>query len=299
MKRFLTWFGSVALLLAAIAFLYYQSGVVRPEKLTALIDEADEVRVTDLGDSRFYYVSNDRSDLDALNAAIQVERPEESEHCMCAGSPLIELYRDGQMIGQITNHHTELLRCNLWWSDARIVDADAFLRWFDERGIDSPRQDFEEDRQEEANRRQREEEWYAAAPKGVLTTEGAASDETFARLQANYPDNHVLIRALFAWYGSTESPWGGGEYYEADARLLLERFRTEELLAAVTDRQLTKKETNGIARLFTDWDFGGARPDDYQMLPANLKSRLYEHGMSSPDEDNRHRASVTFGPVEE
>jgi hypothetical protein len=287
------------LLLVAIAFLYYQSGVVRPEKLAALIDEADEVRVTDFGDSRFYYVSNDRDDLDALKAAIHLERPEEHEHCMCAGSPMIELYRDGKKIGQITNHHAIRLRCNLWWSDARIVDAESFLRWFDERGIDWPRQEYEEARNRDANRVWREEEWYASAPKGVLATEGAASDETFARLQTNYPENHALIRALFAWYGSTESPWAGGEYYESGARLLLERFPTEELLAAVADRQITKEETNGIARLFTDWDFGGERPDDCELLPANLKSRLYEHGMASLDEDNRHRASVTFGPDQE
>jgi hypothetical protein len=300
MKRFLTWFGSIVMLFvaaAAIAFLYYQTGVVRPEKLAALIDEADEVRVSGgiLDDSPILFASKDHRDLAALMAATRVERPEEFQHCMCTGSPAIYLYRNGREIGQITNHHAQLLRGNLWWSDAPIVDAEAFLTWFDERGIHYPREMYERARKERADRRRREEEWYAAAPNGVLTTEGAANDGTFARLKVNYPDNHSLIRAPFAWYGSCGMS-GGGEYRESDARLLLERFSTKELLAAVEDRQLTANETNGIARLFTDWDFGGKRPNDRELLSADLREYLYTHGMASRDEDDRHRASVTFGP---
>lgn len=141
MKRALIWLGPLVLGLAVfsgIAAIYYQSGNVIPDELAALIDSADEVRVYGgaLGDDQAVdplYTSRDRADLDALKIALKVEIPSEYEHCLCTGSPAVCLYRNGAKIGQITNHHVKRLRCELWWSDAPIADAHAFLAWFDAR----------------------------------------------------------------------------------------------------------------------------------------------------------------------
>lgn len=115
--------------------------------LGKLIDRADKLVVLQepWEGSEVLFVSSDRRDLDSLKDSLRVKQPEEGElvHCMCAGTPAIFFYVKGKWIGHVTNHHAELLRCSLWKSDAWLVDPEAFLKWFDERNIPGPRDEYE------------------------------------------------------------------------------------------------------------------------------------------------------------
>src|SRR4051794_14047444 len=67
---------------------------VQPSALERLIDRADTVVV--LKDpwawSPVLFESSEREDLDALKAALRVQRPFGFSHCMCDGTPAIFLY---------------------------------------------------------------------------------------------------------------------------------------------------------------------------------------------------------------
>src|SRR5688500_9322169 len=71
---------------------------VRPEDLAELIDRADRVvvRVEPYEPLPALYESSDRRDLDALKAALRVERPQEPRVCACVGTPAVFLYVGGE-----------------------------------------------------------------------------------------------------------------------------------------------------------------------------------------------------------
>lgn len=305
MKRALIWIGPLVMCLAVfagIAAIYYQSGKVIPDELAALVDAADEVRVygSALGDDDAspLYTSRERADLDALKVALKVEVPSEYEHCLCSGSPAVCLYRNGAKIGQITNHHAERLRCDLWWSDAPIADVHAFLAWFDARGMPWLREGFERDAQEDRQEQLRKQKWMAAAPAGFFEFNARTADACVAAMRKHSRDDDELILRLFGWYGSEAVLWED-ESFGYGARELLERFSTDALLKAVEGKELSTAQTGGVARLFMYWDFGGDRPNDSQRLSPELRLRLLQCGMASPSEDFRYRARITFGELPE
>src|SRR5215208_5600432 len=80
---------------------------VKPDDLARLIDRADKVVVSDTPreKAKVLYESADRKDLDALKAALKVTAPDRPLHCMCDGTPAIDLFAKGERIGRLTNHH--------------------------------------------------------------------------------------------------------------------------------------------------------------------------------------------------
>jgi hypothetical protein len=122
---------------------------IRPEELAELIDRADTVLVINVPFSdAILYQSSERRDLDALKAASRVV-PTSAGYCMCFGEPAIELRAKGEVIGHFTNHHGDTLRYKRWNSDAPVADPEAFVRWFEERGIKGPRREWERSKVEQ------------------------------------------------------------------------------------------------------------------------------------------------------
>jgi hypothetical protein len=277
---------------------------VHPAELADLIDRADRVVIRqEPGDvSPVLYESSDRRDLDSLKAALQVERPDRFEHCMCNGTPAIYLYAGGRELGRVTNHHAKRVRCSLWASDARLPSPEPLLKWFDDRKLPGPRAEYVDGLRREAEWRRGEERWVEAMPLSLRPHWPSARslDPELGPLRAalaqEVPDRGDRVRALFAWFGSGAGPWSGFPAYEGVAENLLLDYPTAELLAAVQGRELSVEQTEGVARLFAGWTFSQRRPGDIRLLPADLKARLLTHSLASPNEDKRGRARSAFEP---
>jgi hypothetical protein len=293
---------SLIVIALVVAVLRLRSDV-KPDELARLIDRADRLAVKEnlFGEGAVLFESSDRNDLDALKAALQVERPGRFMHCMCNGNPVIVLSANGEPIGRITNHHAKLIRCDLWRSDAPLADTEALLRWFDERKIPGPRKEYEEALKEQKQFDEAEARWLEAMPPALKPHWPAAKrsfDPNLAPLRKalakQIPDGNERILALFAWYGSGMGPWSGFPSYEDIAANLLFDYPTEELLAALEGKDLTATQLEGIARFFGDVRFPQRRPDERRLLPAELKDRLLEHCLASSDKDKQSRARRAF-----
>lgn len=276
---------------------------VKPEDLARLIDRADKVVVSDTPweKAKVLYESADRKDLDALKAALKVTAPDRPLHCMCDGTPAIDLYAKGERIGRLTNHHAVLVRCDLWKSDARLADPEPLLRWFDARKVRGPRAEYDEARRLEKAAAEDERKWLAAMPPSLKSHWPAARGSLFPdlapfrqALTAAVSDEGERVRALFAWFGSGAGPWSGFPVYESVAENLLLDYKTADLLAAIKGRELTPAETEGVARLFAGFGFNRGRPGDNRLIPADLKAQLLKHSLSSGNEDRHGRAKAHF-----
>jgi hypothetical protein len=241
------------LLLLAMAFAFgtplLDAGEVRPADLANLIDKADKLVVLESPreGAKVLFESAERADLDALKAALKVERPERRFHCMCDGTPALALYAKGEKIGQITNHHAKLIRCTLWESDAPLVDAEALLKWFDDRKIPQPRKEYALGLKLQKEADQAGKKWVAAMPPALQPHWATAKqfDLPFLQkaLESQVSDKNERILALFAWYGSGAGPWSGFPSYEVVAEEMLLYFPTADLLAAISGQELTSAQT--------------------------------------------------------
>ena len=279
-------------------------GGVPADELARLIDRADALVVLRLpGEgSAVLFRSSERRDLDALKSALKVGRSDPDLHCMCDGTPAIVLYAGGEKIGQVTNQHARLIRCSLWEGDAPLVNVEAFLKWFDDRKVADPRQEYEAALKLERESREAERKWVDAMPPPLKAHWPAVTRSFQADLaplrrslaeQVGRKDDRIL--ALFSWYGSGAGPWSGFPSYEAIAETMLLDYSTRELLEAIEGKALTEAQTEGVARLFGGWTFSQFRPGELRLLPAGLKGRLLKHSLASGDEDKRGRARRAFG----
>lgn len=305
MKRWMLLLVAAASVFAVgIAVLRSREGAVETGDLAKLFDRADKLVVFQepWDGSAVLFESSNRRDLDALKMSLRVEQPEEFLHCKCDGTPAIVLYANGVKIGQVTNHHARLVRCSLWESDARLVDAEAFLKWFDERKIPGPRQEYEAGLERDKKFRDNERKWIEGMPaslRPLWTAAKRAFDTDLVPLRKalaeQIPEKNARILALFAWYGSGAGPWSGFPSYEDIAEKMLLDYSTAELLAAVKGKELDEARTEGVARLFGGWTFSRLRPNDRRLLPADLKARLLAHVRAGGDADRRARAQRAFG----
>jgi hypothetical protein len=276
---------------------------VNPASLAELVDRADRLVVLDTqGEkNRVLFESKERKDLDALKSALKVRAPERPLHCMCDGSPKVALYAKGERIGLITNHHAVLIRCDLWTSDAVLMEPEALLKWFDGRKIPGPRKEYDLALRMQKEADEAERRWLAAMPPPLKPHWRAATQSRDRNLdpmrkalseEVKNPDDRVLC--LFAWFGSGEGPWSGYPAYEKVAETLLLDYSTADLLGAIKDRELTSAQIEGVARLFGGFVFSRDRPKDLALFPADLTTRLLKHSLMSDNEDKRRRARQAF-----
>lgn len=301
-KRSILLISLLSLIVVAILIFRSRNDSMQPRDLTRLIDRADKVVVLQrpCGGCGVLFESSDRRDLDTLKASLRVEMPERHLHCMCDGTPAIFLYANGEKIGEITNHHTMLIRCSLWESDARLVDAQAFLKWFDDRNIPGPRREYEAGLERDKKWQADERKWVGAMPAALKPLWPAIDplnpdlNPLRKALAEQLPEKTDRILALFSWYGSGAGPWSGFPSYEGVAEKMLLDYTTVDLLSAIENKELTEAQTEGVARLFGGWAFSH-RPNDDQLLSAELRTRLLKHSLRNADDDKRGRAQRAFG----
>lgn len=297
----LTLLGSAILCSAAAAT---ERGPVKPDELGAIIDRAEKLVVLDSprSDAAKLFESGLRRDLDALKAATRVTVPEGAMHCMCIGSPAIDLYEKGQRILRITNHHARLLRCDLWTSDAPIADPEVFLKWFDERKVTGPRAEWDDSVRRQHQHDADLQRWREAMPTSLRPLWHPFENSLDADVEPldravtlQFPSEPVRIRALLGWYGTGAGPWSGFPAYEEVGEKLLLLHSTVAITHAIDGEKLTAAQLEGVARLFGGWEFSQARPGDLRLLTPALKRRLLDHSLESSDDDKRSRAQRAFG----
>jgi hypothetical protein len=306
MKRHIPLVVLLVAVLAIVVAAFRSGGTNQPEDLAALIDQADKLVVLDTRSEELpvLFESSDRRDLEELKTSLRVNPSEEGKYCTCGyGSPTIVLYANGEKIGEIANHHLRWIRCSLWQNRAVVGDAEAFLKWFDDRDILNARMEYEIRLEETTTWKDNKQRWLEAMPPAIRRR-GPPERQGLRRINAvpfrevlarDMPDRNERILALFAWFGSGAGHWSGYPTYESLPQEMLLEYPTADLLAAVEGKELTAAQTEGVARLFASFTFSRLRPNDLQMLPAGLRARLLEHSLASPDQDKRERARKAFG----
>jgi hypothetical protein len=281
---------------------------VNPAELAALIDRADKV-VVDASpgpEPERLYSSSDRKDLSELKTAISIEPPEGTFHCLCIPFMGIQLLWKKEKLGTILVYPNGItIGFTYWSSDARILDKEKWLHWFDARNMEGPRKAVEEDEELDKQTRANEARWVAAMPASLRPVWSKFIAATFPgqpidtksldqELIKEFPDSNRRVRALMSWFGSGAGPWSGFPSYESVPEEMLLEYPTLELLAAIQDQSMTEIEQEGAARLFAGWYFNQRRPEDNQLIPADLKRTLLEHSLKSTDEDKLSRARHAF-----
>lgn len=309
---------------------------VKPEELLALIAQADKVAVynyADVDNAKLLYSSANAKVISGLKAAMAVEPVLDehgSGHCLCMAYPEIRLYRQRKELARISFVHGTFVNTTLWDHQARILDEEKLLRWFDARGIHGPRRESIDRRADAAA----DERWMKAMPASVRPlwpqimrarpldsgiifvppgaphgSKAPAAGEPAARepeaapeikalseaLAKEFPDPKQRIRALFFWFASGIGPWTGYPAYEEIVESLLFEYKTPELVAAIEGVTLSDTEKEGAARFFAGWTIDHWRPADNALIPAELKRSLLAHSLKSPDKDKRERALQAFG----
>jgi hypothetical protein len=281
-----------------------QSRPIDPDQLYRLIDRADRMIVKEmpLVDSDILFESSGREDLDALKEALAIVVPDGSMHCMCLGTPAIELYLGAELVGQLTNHHGRSIRFSEWHSDAMLADREPWIDWFSRRGIDGPRREVEAGERQRIVSAERYERWLAAMPiclaqiweqcqheMGMVDTQPLSKT-----LRRSIPDRAERIRALLHWYGSGAGLWSGYPMYEGAAEALLFEEPHDQLVVVSLSADLSATQLEGAARLFGGWTYSKRYPQGATYLPEALKQRLWEHVKHTDNQDKLGRATRAF-----
>jgi hypothetical protein len=112
-------------------------------------------------------------------------------------------------------------------------------------------------------------------------------------LAAQFPERRDQILALLDWNGAGAGSWTAGPSYERAAEGLLLSYPTAALVGAVSDRELTPRQTEGAARLFAGRRFR-IKNKGHAPLDAALRERLLRRSLENPDEENRTLAQEAF-----
>jgi hypothetical protein len=276
------------------------------QKLDRLLSRTTRVKVYVMDEkSRKVYESSAKEDIRALKAASRLKTATEHGFCMCDGDPQIELFAAQKSLGFLSNQHGADVRFPTSAWDSPLADPEAWLRWFDDRNIPQARAEVNEAAIEAARGQKEEAAWLAAMPEALKPFwpanqaagthafgQGPRRDQEKAALARALPDTTLQIQALFAWYGQGAGPWSGYPSYEEQAEELLLTYPTEALIRAV-GADASEHVLFGAARLFAE--FWRVREKDGAALKPELRRRLLERALKSPDADVQKRARAALG----
>lgn len=259
---------------------------VIPGELTALIEQADKLVVLEspMRDAKILFTSCDRKDLVELKeaAVVAVPIPGPGFHCMCIGTPAIQLYKNNEKLALITNHHGMTIRCAIWSSDADLVDSEKWLKWFDTRGISGPRAEVDSNNARYKQDQHDEAKWTAAMPKSLKAfwdpeiKYSSGRSVNWSRLEAalsnEFPVAQDRVLALLSWFGE-----GAFQSYEAVTETLLLKYSTPEIIKAIQSTPLSSGQIEGAGRLFAGWEFLRKRENELKLLPTSIKAEVLKH----------------------
>lgn len=284
--------------LLLLIFLPLATSASEQSRLDAWLAKATRIEVYADGDEgdRRVFSSADPKDLAALRAAVKLKPVTRNVICACLGNPRIELFAGKRRLGTLGNQHGTSVRFPGVESDVELADQEAWLSWFDARGMPMARAEVNEAAAEAKRNALERAAWRAAMPEALRPLwPDDATDSTPALFAARkaalaeaLPDASRRIRALLAWYGAGAGPWSGYPSHEQDAEQLLRDYPGPQLVAALGP-DADAAVLLGAARLF-----GTVPTEATAQLPAPLKKRLLERALQVANEDVKARARRAF-----
>jgi len=278
-----------------------------PPELLAAVERADKLVVYDYGVEKGVYSSLEHKDISELRQSLVFDPPQEWFRCACFPMLEIKLYRKGKEIGVISLFDELTIEFSGWSGDARILDREKLLRWFDARRIKGPRDAIEAELESERVDAILAQRWLAAMPadlrplwpeilqNSVWTQNPAVAPKGSAMvldpvLAKEYPDVNQRIRSLFSWFGSGSGHWSGYYVWEDVPSQMLLEYSGAQLVNALQGEPLTGAEAEGAVRFFVGYvpDASFRQPKDRTLiaqLPDKLKKTLLDHIVRTGDKD--------------
>lgn len=106
-------------------------------KLAKALSGVDRLRVRDTDDpTKTMYVEENRTQVQALVAKLDIDDAQSVGHCMCIGWPALEFYRQGKVVVTISDQHGLALRWNEGWPRDGVMTAASAAyvnRWLADR----------------------------------------------------------------------------------------------------------------------------------------------------------------------
>lgn len=222
--------------------------------IDALFAEARRARVLEGGARRGKPMGKEvlatfaADELPALREALRIIEGGPPFHCMCYGDLAIELRGRLLRVGVISYHHGVSVRVEGDFSDANLVDGPALLRLLAARGVTGPLERFEAGQREQERLDVERGKWEQATPEvlreslpslvaGPMGLPPHESDKVFdtaiSALRASGDADTKLAHDLFAWLGTSPSPWSGYPAHESVPQVLLRRLDPQAVLAAL------------------------------------------------------------------
>ncbi len=137
--------------------------------LKNIVNEANKIVVREYPttDCEILYLSDNFEDIKEFVEALTIKMPAEPFDCMCHGSPQILIYKNDNLVIEITNHHGVSLRCSLWEGNIPILDIEKWLKWFDERKIVGPRNEYLNTISNQNKAKKSSENWFNGMPASI------------------------------------------------------------------------------------------------------------------------------------
>lgn len=284
------------------------------ESLHAALKDATRLRVRSGGtchrqphEEKTLLDVRDHKQIAQVVRGIQINPGDSGFHCMCCGNPTFEFYRGDTLMVSLGFHHGLSLRWpdGKWEGDGLLSEASAkfLIKWLADHGVSGPKEEREEDLSRAKKSEADQKKWLRAMPESLKPFwhnmgdpfKSNSNQKMATALAQQYPDQKARILALLTWFGSGEGPWSGFASYESVPEELLLLHKTEDILRAIRDVELTEQQTEGLARFLGGWAFSKQRSDDLLLVPPELKARLLRHSLKAGDEDKRDRARAAFG----
>ncbi len=245
------------------------------------------------------YESSDVREIASLQTVLAIVEDEGFLISACPEGPLVELYQENVLLATILIDHAHSIRWNAWKSEALIKDVPVLINWFAERGINEPKEAYEEALRFQEQTTQLMNQWRKAMPpclqpywkeisNGFLTPDITPMKRA---LDAAYPDAEQQALALFHWFGSGKGPWSGFPSYEEIPERLLLTLPTDVLIRTLINHELSSSHLEGAARYFAGWEFHRQKAQDARLLTPELKRILLEQSLRSDNDDNKSRAT--------
>ena len=221
----------------------------------------------------------------------QINEDDSGDHCMCCGNPTFELYEGEKLVATIGFHHGRSIR---WWDGNWPGDgvltarsSEFLIRWLAEEGCDGPRQEWLEQKRQEAAAKRRWQRYEALLPRDVTTAiKGAKTwDEIAHIVDQSKPAGIDGATLLLKLLGCDFELWN---HYSG-----LDQALTETLLPAVPQDVLVKailqcrpdtEEALGAVR----WLFGEGKVVDWKDQVKGIEP-LAKFALKHPQQSNRWR----------
>jgi hypothetical protein len=240
---------------------------------------------------RTIFEVNDPAVIRDFVAKLEVDEAKSGFHCMCCGSPSLELYDGARLLATLGFHHGRSLRWpQRWPGDALLTarSAEHLVQFLGKHGFDQPLREREEQRARSAATQRRAERYRLIIPREAMAALSKATSRQQAIAAFEQETNGAVRAALYLrLFGCDSVAWN--IYAGLDSMLteaLLPTLDGKDLAAALQKGLKDTAVVNGAAR----WLLSEKKSDKVPVkaLAAALPT-LVRAGLQSARPINRRR----------